>query len=108
VRAYCNLSQETIDKIYTLGLSNGVWGKTRGHIFFNTWMRQNQAKLGQKCEECMKCRNFLICDGLHRQYAERYGWSEISPLEGELIYDPEYWLVAINPEEPEKFFHLQE
>ncbi|HIE29659.1 TPA: radical SAM protein, partial [Candidatus Poribacteria bacterium] len=95
-RAYWNLSGETINEVYTLGLSNGVWGKTRGHIFFNTCMKHNQAKVAVKSEECMKCRNFLICDGLQHQYAERYGWSEISPSEGELIYDPEYWLVRDN------------
>jgi MoaA/NifB/PqqE/SkfB family radical SAM enzyme len=38
---------------------------------------------------CRSCVNFLICDGLYSQYARRFGFQELNPIEGDFfIRDP--------------------
>lgn len=42
-------------------------------------------------EKCKGCRNLLICDGIYRQYARRFGVDEFNPVEGEKIKDPLFY-----------------
>jgi len=91
VRSYCNLKPEVIQDCYDIGRRAGVWGETDRHIFFNTWSIHNSHNLYRKPPQCVKCRNFLICDGLAVQYRDRYGAGELRPQDGDLIRDPIYY-----------------
>lgn len=42
-------------------------------------------------EQCGRCANRALCDGVHPQYAARFGPGEFVPLEGEMIRDPLYY-----------------
>lgn len=41
---------------------------------------------------CDMCAMRNICDGFHKQYAVRYGFSEANPYNGELIDDPTFFI----------------
>ena len=43
-------------------------------------------------KKCMHCKMKMICDGIHIQYMNRWGDDELSPLEGELIKDPTFFI----------------
>jgi sulfatase maturation enzyme AslB (radical SAM superfamily) len=43
---------------------------------------------------CRSCAAREICDGLHEQYLQRFGDSELRPFDGELITDPRHFIRA--------------
>jgi NAD-dependent dihydropyrimidine dehydrogenase PreA subunit len=56
------------------------------------WMTKHRA-CGRNLffERCGRCANRAICDGVHPQYAAKFGPDEFAPLEGEMIRDPLYY-----------------
>ncbi|MBN2189111.1 MAG: glycosyltransferase [Chitinispirillaceae bacterium] len=42
-------------------------------------------------EQCAQCANRAICDGMHPQYAAKFGNGGFVPLEGEMIRDPLFY-----------------
>ena len=40
-----------------------------------------------KSPKCLECAYHYLCDGLTNQYAERFGFDELVPKEGEPILD---------------------
>ena len=51
--------------------------------------RNHHYKKGKKCEECSLTG---ICDGLTKQYYNRFGDSELKPYKGDLISDPTHFI----------------
>src|ERR1044071_1187405 len=41
---------------------------------------------------CLNCAARTICDGFHEQYANRFGFSEAQPYEGDAIDDPTHFI----------------
>lgn len=44
-----------------------------------------------KKENCLKCRNRNICDGIHPEYIKMFGAEEFKPVSGELIEDAMFY-----------------
>ncbi len=51
--------------------------------------RKNHCKHTQKCNKCALNK---ICDGLTNQYLQRYGDNELSPYDGELIKEIDFFM----------------
>jgi MoaA/NifB/PqqE/SkfB family radical SAM enzyme len=47
-----------------------------------------------KGPQCRRCRYYRICDGLWRDYADRFGFEELTSVEGSKISDPAAYLVS--------------
>lgn len=47
--------------------------------------------INHKKQECATCVNVSICDGIHPQYANKFGTDEFIPLEGAFIVDPMFY-----------------
>ncbi|MDZ7373235.1 MAG: radical SAM protein [candidate division KSB1 bacterium] len=90
-RAYVNMCESDIRRVYETGIQSVVWAEAPAHVFFNTWSLLQQAKLYVHGPACRNCALRQICDGVSRQYAHRFGFGELQPYRGELIQDPVYW-----------------
>jgi hypothetical protein len=45
-----------------------------------------------KMKKCEACSMTNICDGLKKQYFNRFGDDELSPYNGETLMDPTYFI----------------
>jgi len=50
------------------------------------------AKIYKKGQKCERCSMKYICDGLKKQYYDRFGDLELKPYYGEIIKDPTYYI----------------
>ncbi len=71
---------------------------TAGFPFRSTWglglsmgqrilLAADRFRTYKKSSKCKKCKNYLICDSVEKQYADKLGFGEIQPIPGERITD---------------------
>jgi MoaA/NifB/PqqE/SkfB family radical SAM enzyme len=55
--------------------------------------RRDSGVMGENIliDNCKKCANYFICDGVYPQYITRFGSEEFKPIQGEYIRDPIYY-----------------
>lgn len=58
---------------------------------FYYFMMQGIIKDNKTVDACQECSNFYICDHIYSQYINKYGVSEYTPFQGEVLTDPMYY-----------------
>ena len=91
--SWFRIQPEKAQAYLTLGKQLGIYGRNLDEVLYNTIARMVAQRAGwAQPDKCKECSHRLICDGIHREYEQRYGHDELAPLGGEPIEDPcHYW-----------------
>ncbi len=87
--------------IYLAGLAGGIILSLNNPYFWKAdWdnkkhlaiQRIQLLKMRKKGKKCTQCALNHICDGLQKEYIKNYGDKELSPYDGDMIYNPTYFM----------------
>jgi len=88
------LSKEQIIGLAETAKQEGFYGESDEERLLNYLVVRRELRGAVKSPNCMKCVNFLICDGFWEQYVRRFGIDEAKPIAGNIyLRDPAYWLL---------------
>lgn len=83
---------ERMAAIATLGDQTGIYGKDCTEKFYNTFAQMvAQNATWFHPPKCEGCSHRMICEGISRDYYERFGDDELNPQGGELIKNPAHY-----------------
>ena len=88
----CKQEYQPIFYLDEMGEIDGFKELDYAYKEYRIWMAKTMHPYS-KGEKCKQCALIGICDGIHRDYAELFGFSEVVPTRlPEKVYDPQFYM----------------